>query len=111
MSSLDYILTQTFKSTNYKRCNYYVFVDYKKDKYLNINYKNFIRSVDSMICSRFISHKQNNRLKINYPYIKDYQVCVFCETIYELRTFLKKFTSTFIDYPYTIQAIDELWKD
>ena len=107
--SLDYIIAQTYKSTQYKRCNYYIFVDYKKDKYLNIPYNQFQRIVDSMTCNKFISYKRNDRLKINYPHIKDYQICVFCETIAEVRKFLKKFTSTFIDFNYTISAINELW--
>ena len=109
MNSLDYILTQTYKSTQYKRCNFYIYLDYKKDKYLNITYKQFQRIVDSMTSNKFISYKRNDRLKINYPHIKDYQVCVFCENICQLRKFLKKFTSTFLNFNYTIQTVDELW--
>ena len=108
--SLDYILTQTYRECKHKICNYYVFIDYRKDKYINISFKQFKKNIDGMTTNKFISYKRNDRLKINYPSINENQLCVFCENIYQVRRFLKKFTSTFLDYNYSIKTVNELWK-
>ncbi len=109
--SIDFELTQLFKQSSFKRSNYYVILQYVEDGYSKIPLRDWKIKINSMTPSIYLSYNPDLRLKKHrFLNLQKDEVFVFCQTIKETKQFLKKYLSTFINYPYRIEYVDELWK-